>query len=46
MQATSSFAALAIPMMVNAADLRVTVTNGPPGLATLNSALRGTRPIG
>ena len=39
MKAALSFAALAIPMMVNVADLRVTVTNGPPGPATLYLAL-------
>lgn len=39
MKAALSFAALAIPMMVNAAELRVTVTNGPPGPATLYLAL-------
>lgn len=42
MNAALSFAALAIPMMVNAADLRVTVTNGPPGPATLYIALFDT----
>jgi uncharacterized protein (DUF2141 family) len=42
MKAALSLAVLAIPMMVNAADLRVTVTNGPPGPATLHIALFDT----
>lgn len=42
MKATLSFAVVAIPLMVNAADLRVTVTNGPPGPATLYIALFDT----
>ena len=42
MKAALPFAALAIPLMVNAADLRVTVTNGPPGPATLYIALFDT----
>jgi len=35
MKAALAFAVLATPMRVNAADLRVTVTHGPPGPATL-----------
>jgi len=42
MKAVLSFAVLAIPIVVNAADLRVTVTNGPPGPATLYIALFDT----
>lgn len=39
MKATLALAALAIPMWVNAADLRVTVTDGPSGSSTLYLAL-------
>lgn len=39
MKAAVSFAVLAIPMWVNAADLRVTVTDGPSAPATLYLAL-------
>lgn len=42
MKAALPFAVLAIPFMVDAADLRVTVTNGPPGPATLYIALFDT----
>ena len=42
MKAVLSVAALTIPMMVNAADLRVMVTNGPPRPATLYIALFDT----
>lgn len=35
MEAALAFAVLATPMRVNAAALRVTVTHGPPGPATL-----------
>jgi uncharacterized protein (DUF2141 family) len=39
MKTALSLAVLALPMLVNAADPRVTVTNGPPGPATLYIAL-------
>lgn len=42
MKAILSFAALSIPFMVNAADLRVSVTHGPPGPVTLYIALFDT----
>lgn len=42
MKATLSFAVLAIPLLVNAADLRVSVTNGPQAPATLYIALFST----
>lgn len=42
MKTTLSLAVLAMPMLVNAADLRVNVTHGPPGPATLYIALFDT----
>lgn len=42
MKKALSFAALALPLMVNAADFQVTVTNGPSGPATLYIALYDT----
>ncbi|MDP3888374.1 DUF2141 domain-containing protein [Hydrogenophaga sp.] len=39
MKAVLALAALAMPMWVNAADLRVTVTDGPSGPSTLYLAL-------